>query len=176
MLHRRSHQSRRGPAGGCSLRRLRATVPARVLARCVRAGKPGTSSGIGPCRIRQRESEAWAPTRDGVSGKGGAGYRREASSTWNPRTRDPYPAAPADRGSRRRSTGRGAQGSFICWTRSVKRHQSISGCATLTGMSRRHIRNDRCEYALVQLGAVPKAVSLNELPVLTEFATAGDVR
>lgn len=67
MLHRDDHINPPRPRGlDVPCARLRATNPLRALARCVQAGKPGTSSGHRSVpHTADLRIEAWAPTRDG---------------------------------------------------------------------------------------------------------------
>lgn len=116
----------------------------RALARCVQAGKPGTSSGHRSVpHTADLRIEAWAPTRDGCIRQAVLGTVELPRP--GIRARGPYRLRRRPRIATTIYWSRCSRRSFICWTPSVKR-LSISGCATLTGC-RRHIRNDRCEYA-----------------------------
>lgn len=88
MLHRDDHINPPRPRGlDVPCARLRATNPLRALARCVQAGKPGTSSGHRSVpHTADLRIEAWAPTRDGCIRQAVLGTV-ESFLDLNPRTR-----------------------------------------------------------------------------------------
>lgn len=161
MLHRDDHINPPRPRGlDVPCARLRATNPLRALARCVQAGKPGTSSGHRSVpHTADLRIEAWAPTRDGCIRQAVLGTVELPRP--GIRARGPYQL--------RRLTADRDDDLLVAVLEEViylldtvgetpvdLRLRDVDGGVDVTFAT-------TDASTLVQVGAVPKAVSLNEL-------------
>lgn len=161
MLHRDDHINPPRPRGlDVPCARLRATNPLRALARCVQAGKPGTSSGHRSVpHTADLRIEAWAPTRDGCIRQAVLGTVELPRP--GIRARSPYQL--------RRLTADRDDDLLVAVLEEViylldtvgetpvdLRLRDVDGGVDVTFAT-------TDASTLVQVGAVPKAVSLNEL-------------